>query len=232
MGSVIKARSVRYSSLYATVESVRAEGSSASDVSASDAMPDTRDIELLALQQQVADLRAAYAQLELDAVATRTNAREEGYAEGLAAGKVQASLRRAEHEAALRDGLNTAMAKFDATLRALEPLSIEIALTALERIFGDAEGLTRLVERTARHHVSQLSAKSIVMLEVSAEDFASDAEVADAMSPTLRGDSVRLRVNPQLKAGQCLVRLSLGTLDISLDSQLGRIRDALQEAAT
>ncbi|SAL10673.1 FliH/SctL family protein [Caballeronia telluris] len=194
--------------------------------------PDGRDAELLALKSQLVQLTSTHAEFEHAAAAEAAAAYENGLAEGLAKGRELAVQDHERRDASLRSGVDAAVAAFHASLSALEPLAIDIAVVALERMLGDADEHAELITRTAAHHVAQLAAGSVLALEFATTDFPSSDDLARAAGPLARDHAVRVGVNTQLKAGQCLIRLNLGTLDASLDGQLARIRTALLEASS
>ncbi|WP_250516340.1 hypothetical protein [Caballeronia sp. INDeC2] len=129
----------------------------------------------------------------------------------------------------MRTGIDTAVKQFSAQLQTLEGLCAAIALAALQRIIGDPSARTTLVRETVHHHLAQLTAASIVAVDVSSEDFAADTDASDLLG-SIADTDIALNVLPTLKTGECRIDLSLGALDASLDVQLARVRTALLEA--
>jgi flagellar biosynthesis/type III secretory pathway protein FliH len=198
-----------------------------------DPRPDARNDELLALREALEQASAQHAQSASDAEARVAAAYESGLSEGLAQGHAGA-LRDFDHrDSAIRAGIASALDAFHASLHATEALATEIALAALERMIGETDTRARMVAQSAAHHMTQLASESAVVVEFSNEDFESDDDAARVFSGfSMLGNTVRIVTTPRLKAGACLIRLKLGTLDASLDGQLARIRTALWQEAT
>jgi flagellar assembly protein FliH len=217
MSTLIKARSVRY--LTGANESALVDRTAPE-------IPDARDAELRTLKAQLSQSMQACAELEHAAASEAAAAFERGLSEGFAKGQTQTVQDHETRDASLRAGIETAVIAFQASLVAIESLAGEIALASLERLFGNATPHDSFVARTVAHHIAQLATGSVIALDVSKDDFPTDEALAQAAATF----PVEARINAQLKAGQCLIRLNLGTLDASLDTQVGRIRAALREA--
>lgn len=239
MTLLIKAAHVRYQkSDVSHGESRQAEDSRRLPDPCGDAIPPS-DAALRLMKQTVEldSLRARLTSLEQDSVEQIRQAQhesalayEKGLADGIATERARVVEETVTREAALRDGVEAALGLFAEQLRALEMLSSDIALAALERVLGEPSEYATLVTRTARHHLAQLVAGSVVAVEVSDQDFPTDLDASKALAACVE-PGTDIRSTPSLRPGACRIRLNLGTLDAGLDGQLARIRSVLNEAS-
>jgi len=182
-----------------------------------------------ALAARLAELEHAYSTLETTAIAEKEAAYRNGMGEGISIGEAQAKRDHATQLEALRQGVSDALQVFQARLAPLEALSLDIARAALDKIFGDPALHADLIARTARHHLAQIAADSVLNIEVSPEDFPDREPLHDAFAAHLGRPGVSVKTNAQLPRGACLIGLSLGKLDVSLPLQHTRIASTLNE---
>jgi flagellar assembly protein FliH len=245
MAMLIKANNVQYAALPEAGEATGTRLTGNASSGAPDAAPHARHnvqarptahdatlAELNDLKEQFASLTRTCAELEHNAQTRETAAWEAGLAEGLIKGEARAQEDHGAREMALRTAMESAVGALRAKLDAVEAVSVDIALAALERILGQPDGYASLVAQTAKHHVAQLAAGSVLAIEVSRDDFPDDDRLGQFAWPGEQGggSEVRVSARTRLRPGQCRIRLNLGALDAGLDSQLARIREALREA--
>ncbi|WP_353556373.1 hypothetical protein [Paraburkholderia terrae] len=179
--------------------------------------------------QELSALRRAYADLEHGVSSREQLAYEKGLAEGRVAGEKHVAQDHAAQREALSSGIQSALNAFHAQLDSLESLAIDVTCAALERLLGDASQHAALVVQTARHHLNHVATGSAIGVEVSRADFPSDAQLESSFAAFAGQLRAGVVAHPQLPAGACFIRLTLGTLDASLDTQAARIRSALSE---
>jgi len=154
-------------------------------------------------------------------------AAREAYAEGRKAG-VKAGLRQAEDARAeslkRRDaGIAEALASYRDELSAMERLAALLAREALERIVGDPERHVEMLCAIIRRQVEAVDAAAVLRIEVSREDH------CEALGEAAGG--VEVVVADALRSGECRMKMQLGTLEIGVAEQWGRMRSALDELA-
>jgi flagellar biosynthesis/type III secretory pathway protein FliH len=186
------------------------------------------DPELVQLRDRVLDLEAALA--ERDAAAERLKeaaetAHAEGEAAGREAGRAEADDRRADALARLEEAAGRSVAALEDRLQAADQLAVLLAATCLDTMFGAPGPRAALVGDLIRHQLDALRRESVVEICVSAEDFQS-ADEAAAAAP-----GCTIVLSDEIASGDCTIRLDLGTLDIGLGQQWGRLRAALEGMA-
>ncbi|SAK75864.1 flagellar assembly protein H [Caballeronia pedi] len=186
-------------------------------------------VELEALRASLAQSQKANEEHEAQLQRRIASAYESGFAEGEAVERARTVAETNARDTALRSGIDAAVKQFGTQLQTLEELCAAIALAALQRVIGNPSTRATLVRETVRHHLAQLTAASILAVDVSRDDFTADTDASDLLGPTA-DKGIALNVSPTLKGGECRIDLSLGALDASLDVQLARIRTALLEA--
>ena len=174
------------------------------------------------LEQQAAELSDLRAQVR--------SAFENGEARGREAGRREAVEQDDQRLARLETGIDQAVAAFQASLGALERLAPALAREGLGRILGPSSERVPLVTAIVGHRLKTIEAQSIIHVEVSAADFADDLAL-EALEGTLGTLGPRVHASVSLKSGECRIKLKLGTLDVSLDQQWGRLGALLQDMA-
>jgi flagellar biosynthesis/type III secretory pathway protein FliH len=188
------------------------------------AEPPPVDPELLELRRRVIDLEAELAgrSEEVQRLALAAEAAfAEGEAAGREAGRAEADARRSEALDRLAKSAGRAVDTLDARLEATDRLAAALARTCLEQMFGTPGAREGIVRDLIRHQLAALKEEAVIEVRVSAEDFA--AEDASSAAP---GCSVT--VSETLAAGDCTIRLRLGTLEAGLAQQWGALRSALE----
>jgi type III secretion protein L len=181
------------------------------------------------MAQRLSEIECAYAKLEHEVGTRERAAYEKGLTEGKIAGEQCAGQDYAAQREALRNGIQLALDGLRAQLDSLEGLAIDVTHAALDQLLGDASRHADLVVETARHHLNQVAAGSAISVEVSRADFPDDAQLEAAFASFAGQFRTGVTARAQLPAGACLIRLTLGTLDASLDTQTARMRSALSE---
>jgi flagellar assembly protein FliH len=129
--------------------------------------------------------------------------------------------------AALRAGVQDALADFRQRLQGIETLSLDVTQAALEKIFGDRALCAALVVQTARHHLSQVATGSAIGVRVSAMDFPQPEQLQEAFTSVTQHTRLTVHADPHLASGACLIQLTLGCLDVSLPQQLSHVTAAI-----
>lgn len=153
-----------------------------------------------------------------------------GEAKGIETGKAEADQRRTEAFRILEAGVAKAGDVFSDGMKSAERLGASLAVSSLEKLFGAEQDRAEQVSRIIRHQVLQISEQAVLRIEVSAEDFPDAGEIA---SRKQSGSLPHCEIVPskQLKAGDCVIKLVLGTMEVGLDQQWGKLRAALDSLA-
>lgn len=174
------------------------------------------------LAQQAAELAGLRAQLR--------SAFEEGEAKGREAGVRETADGEARRLARLESGIEQALDTFRQAMDGLERLAPVLAHEALAGIFGSSDERLPLVVAAVRHRFAAIEAGAVLQVEVSAADFADD-QALGALETALGPQGPAIHASVALKSGECRIKLRLGTLDIGLDQQWGRLSALLQDMA-
>lgn len=209
------------------VRSLRSAWSGERDVHP--AAPSAVDPELAALREETERLHRLLEQQAADMVALRREAEDafrRGEAQGRAAGLSEAEDRSAQSLARLEGGIDRAVAEFATALSVLARLAPELARQGLATMLGDDDDRAGLVTALVHRQLKIVEAHAVVHVAVSPADFDDDALAALGTTT-----GVRVKGDSGLKAGDCRIRLTLGTLDIGLDQQWGRLSALLHDLA-
>lgn len=183
-----------------------------------------RDLEA-GLEEALA--RGAALQAEVERLTTALPAaREEGRAQGVAAGRREAEDRASALIDAIAEAAAEALKTFRDQVTALEDMVGSLAAAALERIVLDPGDRRDLVLETARRAVSQTFGDAVVKVEVCRLDFPDEGLLRGALPP---GCEVASR--DDLPSGACRLRLRMGEANLDLQGQVSRLRTVLQGEA-
>jgi flagellar assembly protein FliH len=183
------------------------------------------DRHCMALEAQIADLRHQLHEAEQAAETRIREALERGRDEG----KEQAESGERLRLEALGNALGGIGREHGERLGDCELLALQLARTAMSRIFGEDEGrLAGQVSATLRHHLGRVQPELVVGVRVSPEDFPDEAGFA-ALAQEHR--AVALRKDPDLASGECEIDLKLGRIDIGLAGQWQRLSAYFDELA-
>ncbi|KAF1004676.1 MAG: hypothetical protein GAK28_03878 [Luteibacter sp.] len=146
----------------------------------------------------------------------RQEAHEQGRIEGerIASERFQRDWN--QRSEAFLDALQGGIAQVDRRFTELEAFALDLAETALARVIGDAGLRPSLLAATIAHHVGDLAADTVIAIHVSVEDVEDAEALAATLPPSLAS---RLRVSSDVGAGECLLELKSGRMDIGLDMQ-------------
>jgi flagellar biosynthesis/type III secretory pathway protein FliH len=192
-------------------------------------------VEVLGLRRQLDTASRELGQQQAEIERLRgdvTRAFHEGEAEGRKAGLKAGDQRRADYLTLLESGVDRAICDFASRLSSLEGLAAAMSREALRKMLDDADGRLDLVASLIRRQLSQIEAQSVLRVSVSQEDFPSEDELR-TLATAIGADSVDLRAATELEAGECRIRLTLGTLDVGIGQQwerLGATLEALEGA--
>lgn len=167
-------------------------------------------------------------------IVTHKSALTKAFSEGEEAGRtaMEAEIEddRAAALALLGEGIDAAKNELGHALENAESIALMVAQMALDKMFGTAEERKAAITDLIRHQFRQIGNDSFVSLEVSRTDFPNTREVAE-LSAALSIAPDTVRVSDELNAGDCRMRMQLGSLAIGLNRQWGAIRTLLEDMA-
>lgn len=196
------------------------------------ALPGRSEEERRALEARLEATKDALARFEEQAKTREETAYKRGHEAGTACGKASALEDAGARDALLREGIDKAIAAFRQELQALESLAIDVAICALEKVFGDPAQQAQMIERTISHHIAGLIDREVIAVDVSGEDFPTVDELALLGEKIAAHGAIEIRRVAGLAAGQCVFRLGAESVDASLSTQLLRMRAALTGGAS
>jgi type III secretion protein L len=109
-----------------------------------------------------------------------------------------------------------------------ELLALQLARVALARILGERESYTDLVSAALGRQLAQLKRDLAVGARVSPLDFADPQSLA-ALAEAHAG--IAVITDPDLAAGECVLDLKLGELDLGIPGQWQRLTGYFDELA-
>ena len=163
-----------------------------------------------AYEQKITELEAELAALELSIPDRIERAREEGR---------EAGLQERDHSTAkklelIQSGVGQALAGWTDKLEAMDLLSVQIARTVLQKMIGNPDWHGDFLARAIAARLAALDASTVVAVRLSPQDV-SAAEIAQ-----LNGSSkVLIEVGRDLEAGQCVMALTMGEIELGPSAQ-------------
>lgn len=175
--------------------------------------------------------------LQAERKMVQQQARDEGYAQGLAgageeiAKRIAAAERRvADAHSAELERLRTASERLEVMLREVpdavleleqrfEPVVVEAVYAAVLRLIGDVAAQGGLLEQVCRQALSEYRQRPVVM-RVAPSDMAQVQSLTD-------GNAVRVEVDALLMPGQCRLETHKGLYDAGVDVRLDALKQAL-----
>jgi flagellar biosynthesis/type III secretory pathway protein FliH len=145
---------------------------------------------------------------------------------GRKAGHAAAESREADRLRLLEERSGKALDQLSAALGETERMAALVARAALDKLFGDGAARTAEVTAILRRQMAEIEAQSLIRVEVARADFGDDA-ARDALSRALDRPGLEVCVSEQLQAGDCRLKLVLGTIEAGLDRQWGALRTLL-----
>lgn len=183
-------------------------------------------IELAAMGQQLKQRETEIEQLKRDVDAAFID----GEAEGREAGRLEADDGAQARLAALEAGLGRAAAEFAERMSGLEQLAVLLAHESLGKILDDRGAYADLLTRTIRAQLDRLERQAVICVETPRADFP-DPEALEALAAAVARPGLDIRASDELAAGDCRIRLRLGTLEIGVAQQWSRLGAALRALA-
>lgn len=190
-------------------------------------------VELLSLRREVESLTQRLGQRDGDVERLKSDvgrAFREGEAEGRKTGLKEADERRAEALASLESGVRQALSEFSDACASLERLAALLAHEGLGKVLDPTGPQTDLVRQVIHRRMEEIDARGLIRIEVSRQDFAEQAEL-DMLARSLGRSQLEIRACDELEAGECQFKLTLGTLEVGVGQQWGRLSDLLHELA-
>ncbi len=155
---------------------------------------------------------------------------DDGMAKGRDAGLTEAADRQADRLVLLERSLEETKDALGAGLVSLDRLAALLARDCVEMILGNADDRAGLIARIVAAQVAKIDKAMLLGIEVSREDFADEAALAD-LAGRLAPLSVSLSASADLAAGGCVMVLRLGRMRVGLDQQWGTLSALLGEMA-
>jgi len=159
-------------------------------------------------------------------VKTEEDAREQGHAEGLNKGMMEA-------EAVIRDAekeLLDAHTKRDEVMKSAEPQIVELIAKILEKLVGNVQKANpQIIMHLVREGLSESAGSENVKLKLSPDDYDYVQEHYDEISELVGSKKIELIKDAALKPMDCVIETAYGNVDSSLDQQFESLKaDLLQ----
>jgi flagellar assembly protein FliH len=159
------------------------------------------------------------------AAAAEREGYERGFREGERAGQDAAHVRADAALARLAATIDEVASLRSLMFHRSEQDIVRLAIAIAERVLRrETRANPQLIETMARAAARKFGGHSGVTILMNPDDLAALA-ASRAASPD--DGPIRLKADAAIPSGGCLVQSSLGTIDVSLDSQLGELLDSL-----
>lgn len=144
--------------------------------------------------------------------------RSEAFEAGRKEGRSEAGDDLDRRIASLKKGVDHAQRAWHERLAELDGLAVMLAQSALAKVFGEGADLADLVTRAIAVQVPALRDASVIRVRVSATDFP-DAEALAVLRSESGVPPIEILSDPALAAGACTLDLTLGQIDLGIQSQ-------------
>jgi len=189
--------------------------------------------ELEQLKAYIADQGSRLADLQRQVEQIPALVREsaaEGEAKGYEAGLTAAARLETERLDQLTSAIERALGDWRRQLTELDSSALLIARTALSKILGGETAYQNLLPDLIRRQVENLDADSIVCVEVSEVDFPHEDQLI-ALRNTIGVFRLSLKSLPDLRGGDCRIRLTLGAIDAGVTQQWSTLSELIEDLA-
>lgn len=160
----------------------------------------------------------------------RSEAMEQGYADGLQTGRDAAAGEYADRLAQLARLLDGARSGFEQDVEGLVDIGAEVVFEAVARIMGreyaNRDGIVAVVREVIRHAKD----RSRLVVRVSPSDHAELNAARQHLTEGWNAQQVEIVADDRVELGGCLLETPGGNLDGRLEVQLQQLRDALVNA--
>ena len=169
--------------------------------------------------------------VEQELIERREEAERRGFASGFERGQEAGTKALADQVERMLAISATLQKAKSAVLETAQDAIVEIAYTALCRVIGTAVADRATVTSMVNHALGMVNHRDEVTVWLHPQDAALVQQTLahDETSLTC-GPATAVRGDPSLDLGGCIVESATGSLDARLDTQLGRLREALMLA--
>ncbi|KAF0177026.1 MAG: hypothetical protein IV086_06450 [Hyphomonadaceae bacterium] len=134
---------------------------------------------------------------------------------GEAQGRESATRDEAAYRATLEAAVSSSLERLGRELAELETLAPLIAGAALEKVTGDPTAHRDLLGKAIAVQIARLRAEMVLSIRVSPSDFRDDAALG-AVAAACGAGRAKIVRDEQLKAGECVIAMRLGQIEMSL----------------
>lgn len=173
-------------------------------------------------EQRIGELEAELAALEKAVPGLVAEAREEGRKEGLEERDEAAAKKLALIEA----GLTEAIAGWTQRLEAMNALSVQVASTVIQKMTGNPDWRGDFLAHAIAVRLAALDASTVIAVKLSPADISAEEITA------LNADSkIVIEASNELEAGQCIIALQMGEIELGPAVQWRRAAKLLDALA-
>ena len=130
----------------------------------------------------------------------------------------------------LSASIDKAIGDFEDQLASTEALSLLVAQTALEKIFHPTDNYHELTARMIKKQMQGLRRETVVEVRVSGDDFESNEALED-LAFALDLNRANIKISQKLQAGDCIIDLRLGRMELSINNQWEELKTLFKTMA-
>lgn len=188
------------------------------------------EAENAALARKLEDLSARHASLEAQLKTDAESGRSQGYERGVAEAREDVARELKKQAAELHQLQKLFSSSLEGQLAQVDDYAVDIAFAALARLIGERsveEGFTRAL---VAHALSSVRGARKVAVHVSQQDFKLMGRLAQELGADGRFSEIQFVPDPRVTVGGCMIETDTGVWDARLETQLQRLRDAIDAA--
>jgi flagellar biosynthesis/type III secretory pathway protein FliH len=107
---------------------------------------------------------------------------------------------------------------------------VDIAFAALARLIGDRTGEEGFTRALVAHALSTVRGARKVAVHVSQQDFKVMGRLGEELGADGRFSEIEFVPDPRVTVGGCMIETDTGVWDARLETQLQRLRDAIDSS--
>jgi flagellar biosynthesis/type III secretory pathway protein FliH len=175
-------------------------------------------------------LGARHATLEEQLRKDTESGHSRGYEDGVAAAREDLARELKKQAADLQQLQRLFSTSLEGQLAQVDEYAVDIAFAALARLIGDRLGEEGFTRALVTHALSTVRGARKVAVHVSQQDFKVMGRLGEELGADGRFSEIEFVPDPRVTVGGCMIETDTGVWDARLETQLQRLRDAIDSS--
>ena len=188
------------------------------------------ETENAAVSSRLEALGARHAKLEEQLRKDTESGHSRGYEDGVAAAREDLARELKKQAADLQQVQRLFSSSLEGQLAQVDEYAVDIAFAALARLIGDRTGEEGFTRALVAHALSTVRGARKVAVHVSQQDFKVMGRLGEELGADGRFSEIEFVPDPRVTVGGCMIETDTGVWDARLETQLQRLRDAIDSS--